>query len=831
MRKQHIDESESRILIVDDIPENLRLLTMILKAEGYNVRQLRNGKMVMSSALSSLPDLILLDILMPEIDGYEVCLQLKAQEKTCDIPIIFISALDQAASKTKAFAVGGVDYITKPFQEEEVLARVKTHLALRKMQKRFEEKNLLLEKEIDERKKAEVKLRKLSRAVEHSASSIVITNLEGMIEYVNPAFSETTGYSFNEAIGNNPSVLKSGKHQPEFYKKMWQTLNSGNVWHGEFVNKRKNGSIYWEYATISPVKDQEGNITNYVAIKDDITRRKETEKENIRLLEEARAARSDAENANRAKSEFLANMSHEIRTPMNAVIGMTDLTLQTNLNQEQSENLQSVKDSAHHLLDIINDILDFSKIEAGKITLENTDFDLHKLLDSVIGIFSFQVERQGLFLDLVRADDLPRYIRGDQVRLKQILVNLIGNAVKFTETGGITVKAKCQKSPKEELSYSEHVDSHMKNSVSNVSNLKTLDYSILFSVADTGIGIPKDRQEKIFESFSQASDSTTRKYGGTGLGLSICWQLAGLMKGQIWVESKVGTGSKFSFLIDFLPGDKENIRPDYHKQRSMISGQASEALKILLAEDNPVNAKVASSFLTRMGHIPITAVDGKKVLKLLSSDIFDLVLMDVEMPGMSGIEATQRIRNGEAGHENSKIPVIAMTAHVLSDFREKCEIAGMNAFVSKPVDFYELGSIIGRHVSHAVAAISETAGNKKAETVSAADPVLDKKDILRRLGGNKVLFDTLCKLFIKEIPKVLENLRQAIANNNMDGILLYAHSLKGTCMNMSAKTCQNFAEQLERIAREGGQKSEQIIPLFEKLEQELDKVMDIIQRI
>ncbi|MDM8518196.1 response regulator, partial [Desulfobacterales bacterium HSG16] len=278
MNSDQMDFSRENILAVDDTPENLRLLTGILTARGYKVRPVTNGKLALWGARGTTPpDLILLDIMMPDMDGYEVCEQLKADERTRDIPVIFLSALDDVQDKVKAFSAGGVDYITKPFQVGEVLARVETHLTLRNMHKRLGENNLQLRNEIDERKRVEEKLRKLSRAVEQSASSIVITDLDGNIEYVNPAFSVTTGYSYDEAMGNNPRVLKSGEHPPELYEEMWRTLGGGGVWQGELVNKRKDGELYWESATISPVRDQEDEITHYVAVKDNITRRKKAE--------------------------------------------------------------------------------------------------------------------------------------------------------------------------------------------------------------------------------------------------------------------------------------------------------------------------------------------------------------------------------------------------------------------------------------------------------------------------------------------------------------------------------------------------------------------------
>ncbi|MDM8523824.1 diguanylate cyclase [Desulfococcaceae bacterium HSG8] len=262
--------SDAGILIVDDNTGNLRVLSGILKEQGYGIRSLRKPEAVFSSVLKFPPDIILLDIMMPVTDGYEVCEQLKADERTRDIPVIFISALHETDEKVRAFSVGGVDYVTKPFQEEEVLMRVRTHLTLRRIR-------ISLEQEIAERELAEKELRKLYRAVECSASSVVITDSDGAIEFVNPAFCRVTGYSAQEAIGQNPRVLKSGEHPPEFYQEMWAAISGGRDWKGELTNKRKNGDIYWEHVSISPIENSEGRITHYVGIKDDITRLKQTQ--------------------------------------------------------------------------------------------------------------------------------------------------------------------------------------------------------------------------------------------------------------------------------------------------------------------------------------------------------------------------------------------------------------------------------------------------------------------------------------------------------------------------------------------------------------------------
>ncbi len=794
-----MNDKRNTVLIVDDNKTNIRVLISTLKSHGFKTIIARNGAMGIRRAEFSKPDLILLDIMMPEMDGFETCRRLKSDDRTKDIPVIFMTALTDVKDKLRGFEVGGVDYVTKPFEEAEVLARVKTHLALRNTQKRLEEK---ISEQIQTQENLYKAKEEWERTFDAVPDLITILDKNHRIMRVNKPMADRLGLLPETCIGQICYTHVHGTNHPHSFCPHSRLLKDGREHAGEIYEERLGGHFI---ITVSPIFAADGQLIGSVHVARDINEQKEAEEKLRRLFDETQQAREDAENANKAKSAFLASMSHEIRTPMNAVIGMTDLTLHTDLTPAQRENLHIVKDSAYNLLDIINDILDFSKIEAGKITLEDADFDLDRLLGSVIRIFKVQTDKKGLFLNLDRAD-VPQYIRGDPLKLRQMLINLMGNAVKFTETGGITLKV-------------EHLKSGAGFPDSSL-NSPASDPTLIFSVSDTGIGIPKERQEMIFESFTQAAHSTTRKYGGTGLGLSICRQLTELMGGSIRVESEAGMGSMFSFTAVFRPGDKNNVRAEHQGERHIISDSSAQPLKILLAEDNLVNAKVASGFLTRMGHTLVTAVDGKEALAVLSTDSFDLVLMDVEMPEMDGLEATQRIRGGEAGPENSDIPVIAMTAHALNEFREKCEAAGMNDFVAKPVDFCELGAIIERHVS-SVAAVSEKAESEK-------QPVLDKEDVLHRLGGDEALFDSLSNLFVREATKVTENLRQAISTNNMGEIRFHAHSLKGMCGNMSAKSCHNLAGQLEDVANEGDEKSDQIRPLFEKLEQEFDKVITIL---
>ncbi len=436
-----------------------------------------------------------------------------------------------------------------------------------------------------------------------------------------------------------------------------------SLWSSEYRHRRGDGSYAYVYDRGYVVRDAAGKALRLTGAMMDLSDRKRAEKE----LEWAKDA---AEAASRAKSEFVANMSHEIRTPMNGIVGMTELVLETELTPQQREHLGMVKACAESLLDIINDILDFSKIEAGKLDLQALQFDVRDTVESTVKFLEMRASEKGLELESHVEATVPQTLLGDPGRLRQILINLTGNAVKFTEQGKVIVRLECE--PPDGTFIVLH-----------------------FSVKDPGIGIPREKHETIFDAFTQADGSTARRHGGTGLGLTISKRLVELMGGRIWVESEPGQGSTFHFTARLKAGKPARLSPPTSLDHKNLPAPTAEErkLRVMLVEDNPVNQTLALRLLEKHGHQVTVVGDGRKALATMGRDRFDIVLMDVQMPEMDGFEATAVIREREqsiGGH----LPIIAMTAHAMKGDRERCLSAGMDGYVSKPIRIQELFMVI-----------------------------------------------------------------------------------------------------------------------------------------
>ena len=497
---------------------------------------------------------------------------------------------------------------------------------------------------------------------------VSITDLGGNITYANDRFCNISGYARDELIGANHRIVRSGEHGPEFFTHLWTTISQGKVWNGELKNRRKDGSFYWVASTIVPLMGADGLPQQYIGIRTDITASKELEQS----LQEAKLA---ADAANQAKSEFLANMSHEIRTPMNGVIGMTDLALDTALDATQRSYLSTVKSSAQSLLVILNDILDFSKIEAGKLAIEHVPFDLPQLVADVLASMEARTTAKGLTLSRVLPPELPTQVLGDPGRIRQVLTNLCDNAIKFTQQGGLTVQLA-------------------------VNRRSGMGCKVQLSVRDTGLGIAPAKQQLIFAAFAQADSSTTRHYGGTGLGLTICARLVELMGGRIWVDSALGQGSTFHFTVQL-----ECPAVASSPQASLATAPSAQApaapaprrLRILLAEDHPVNQFLATALLKKWNHTAVLAKDGQEAVDLYPTQTWDVVLMDMQMPVMSGLEATQGIRALEAAAGARRVPIIAVTANAMEADRDACLAAGMDDHLAKPLSATALQAMLARY--------------------------------------------------------------------------------------------------------------------------------------
>jgi PAS domain S-box-containing protein len=798
--------------------------------------------------------------------------------------------------------------------------------------------------------KSESEVRKLYRAVEQSPISIVITDTNGIIEYVNPRFTRTTGYTLAEVVGKNPRILKSGELSKERYTALWQTILQGQEWRGEFHNRKKNGELYWESASITPITNAHGEITHFLAVKEDITEQK-------RNAEALQAAKDIAEAATRAKSEFLANMSHEIRTPMNAVIGMTTLLLDTRLSPEQRDCVETIRSSSDTLLAIINDILDFSKIEAGKFQLDMQPFDVYTWVEDSLDMVAAIAAEKHLNLAALIDADVPAMVVGDVMRLRQILINLLSNGVKFTPTGEVVVSVQVER----KLHQGKPEQPARPESSEPAGQRPPFTHVLHVSVRDTGIGIASDAIDRLFQPFSQVDGSHTRKYGGTGLGLAISKRLVEMMHGAMWVESTVGQGSTFHMTFPTEAYQQEGVVPPTMCWRAhealrgrrvlVVSGNATnrtillrwlqwwgmapfitvsdgdakvalqqgetfdvaildvhelpragiqlaaelrtfpqteamalvmmlpvglwddvvqlsnvridatvaipikpgmlygillrlftgdtaalvqpkhkpqidpnialrQPLRILLVEDNVVNQKVAVRLLSRMGYQVDVAMHGREALTMLEHRLYDVILMDVQMPEMDGVEATRQIRELWLPHEQPWI--IAMTAYALEGAQDWCLSSGMDDYVSKPVRVEELVRALLRvntkRFQEALLASPDAASDEE-QAVSGRGHVplgahcsllnsqrltLDLNvlsDFIDMLGGE--IADRLIALYLEDTPRLLTNVRQALALGDVELFTLATHSIKSNSAQIGALRLSAFCKDLEEMGLGG----------------------------
>jgi PAS domain S-box-containing protein len=745
---------------------------------------------------------------------------------------------------------------------------------------------------------------------------------------INKALAQRFGLSNPaQAAGKSDADFFTNEHAAQSLDDERRIMHTGQPIVGiEEKETWPDGRTTWASTTKMPFRDNDRRVAGTFGISRDITRRKEAQAELAR-------AKEAAETANKAKSEFLANMSHEIRTPLNGIIGMTELALDTNLNPEQREYLALVKSSADHLLAVINDILDFSKIEAGKLDLEEIDFGLREILDNTLATLAVRAHKKGLELADHILADVPDALAGDPGRLRQIIVNLVGNAIKFTQRGEIVVRVVKEAEADREV-------------------------CLRFSVSDTGIGIPPGKQHVLFQAFSQVDSSTTRKYGGTGLGLAISSRLVDLMRGRIWLESQLGQGSTFHFTAWFRLAQQptpsrpavtslqdlpvlvvddnatnrrilQELLTNWHMCPSVVAsgaealealdnaeraarpyalilldsmmpemdgfalaerilcrpnqagalimmlssadrqgdaarcrslgiasylikpvrqselldrivtllgdkletdetpatapalGTTARPLRLLLAEDNAVNQRLALRLLEKRGHTVRLAWNGREALAALEEDRFDAVLMDVQMPELDGFEATAAIRARERA-SGAHLPIIAMTAHALKGDREKCLAAGMDGYVSKPLQAQELFEA----VEGAAGAATPAAAVKPAEP---ADLPFDPAIALDRTAGDRELLQELATLFCQECPPLLDSVHAAVDQQDAAGLKAAAHTLKGAVGNFGPSAAFEAAYKLEMMGRRGDLAD--AADVYCRLQQEIDRFLPALSAL
>ncbi|MEM1415499.1 MAG: ATP-binding protein [Myxococcota bacterium] len=545
-------------------------------------------------------------------------------------------------------------------------------------------------RDVTERHARAEQTRLLAEVAARTHSAVIITDAEGRTEWLNEAFTRHAGYDLAFMRGKVPGrVLQGPDTDPETVKTMAMALASREGFKVEVLNYTSDRKPYWVELEVRPLYDAAGKLRHFMAVQQDITERREVQaerarhlrdlQENHRRLEEQAAAlvaaRDDAMRASRVKSQFLANMSHEIRTPMNGVLGMLSLAEAAESRDELLDYIRTARGSAEALLTIINDILDLSKIEAEKMELERVPFVLREELAALRGMFEAGARQRGLDFAIEVGGDVPSAVVGDPVRLRQVLTNLVGNALKFTNEGGVSVD------------------------VTRAGDESG--YQLRFAVRETGVGIPKDKHAHVFDAFTQADGSTTRKFGGTGLGLAICARLARMMGGELSLESEVGVGSCFAFDAT-LP---EASAPERRRSQAPLADELPP-LRILVAEDNEVNALVARKLLEKSGHTVQVAPNGLEAAETYARDgeRIDVILMDMQMPVLDGLEATRRIREAERARGTLHVPIVALTANAMKGDDAKCLAAGMDAYVSKPLRLPELEAALRRVLAPRVAA-------------------------------------------------------------------------------------------------------------------------------
>lgn len=776
-----------RVLVVDDQPLNIQSLYRVF-ADDHQVLMATSGEKALQICREAVPDLVLLDVVMPGMDGYEVLNRMKADPVIAHVPVIFVTARDAAEDEAKGLALGAVDYIAKPINPAIVRARTRTHLDL-------------------------ARSRALLRAtLEATADGIVVTDVRGGFVTCNQRFLRMWGIS--------PSVMAEGSESCVL-RFMQSQIEDGQTDFQDLIDKvqqcsddmpsdvrLRDGRVFQRHLTALQTS---GRVTGLVFSFRDISARIRAEQalaelnadleSKVRKRTEslARATRIASE-ASQAKSEFLSNMSHEMRTPLNSVLGMAYLAMRADPTPRIREYLERVQESGRHLLGLISNVLDFAKIEAGRLELESIDFSVPALVDEVVKQLSEVADQKGLRIDVRIDAQLAQPVRGDPLRLRQVLINYASNAVKFSSAGVIQVRASIAS---EDMGGAE----------------------VLFEVEDHGIGMTSVQTARIFKAFEQADASTTRKFGGTGLGLAICRQLAVLMGGEVGVDSEPGVGSTFWFRVPLMWGDALPVALPVDEGEGWRWNASLSGRTLLVVDDNVLNQRVASELLEAAGAQVSIAGNGAEALQALEGQRPDCVLMDVQMPVMDGLEASRRIR--QAGGL-SQLPIIAMTANARQEDQQACLDSGMNDFVTKPVDPEQLYMTLTKWLGNSSAGAQPPADERPPEAASQTQPAADSvassdsdpgpaasepasangdaqvdlSALTALTRNNPKMMQDIAGVFVGFMERTVTEMQAALAAGDRKQLSALGHKAKSSAASVGAKGLSQLCQELEKSMKE-----------------------------
>ena len=933
-------DRKDTILIVDDVPGNIDFISDTLIA-AYHVRVATSGIRALKIAEASLPDIILLDIMMPDMDGYEVLHRLKKNPLTSNIPVIFLTAKTKIEDEQKGLALGAVDYITKPFNPAIMSARINSQLELKDHREHIE--RMVFERTQD-LEKAQKSLIKSQESLIKAQKIVLLGSWDRNIVKNTLSWSDELFRIFGlepQSFSPNHETFLQYVH-PDDREAVKKAANNSLTNHATsysaeyriICSDKTEKSVFeqWEVE-----RDTEGAPLKTVGIVHDISEKKRSER--------ALIAKKVAEQASQSKSDFLAKMSHEIRTPMNGVIGMLQLLEKTQLTNQQKRYHDIAVHSAELQLAVINDILDFSKIESGELTLEQFEFSLGAILEELIQILSEQAQNKGIELSLFLSPTLPKSVVGDKTRLKQVLLNLLSNAIKFTQDGGVSLWAEVA-----------------------MESLGEDNPIITFRVEDSGIGIDPESQKKLFKPFVQANSSTARQYGGTGLGLVISKQIVEAMGGEIHLTSQENTGTTFHVSIPFAKGEHSAIQSkmdidhlqhfpillvdsnettrmmlmqyfaswkasfrsapnktkalrmaqsaqtngapyqlivlDYDSEDKygsifiqqnptidltpsprilyMISGEIPKKIaagisetidfikkpinkqqllekilanlpgqyklstkatpqfqgSVLLVEDVYVNQEVALGMLREFGIEAELAIDGYEALNKCEKHSYDLVFMDIQLPGMDGFEVVGKIRAREQENGLERTPIVALTAKAISGEKEMSSQAGMDLYLTKPVRFAEIEGVLSKWLRPeseadveplqgrpAFPVIAKEAAHLEPEELIDVDALKLMRKLLRSVPGR---YEVVLEQYLESAHQLLAEIGTGLAEGSNDELYRPAHKIKSQSASVGAKKLAELCGKMESIGREGLVAG--ISELLEQAREELSKVEPILRK-